>query len=38
MTDGSIKPIGGIFYDPKAAAEQQSRNRRASDRPDISGD
>ena len=35
MTDGSIKAVGGILYDPKAAEEEERNNRRASDRPDF---
>ncbi|MBB5350379.1 hypothetical protein HNR46_000603 [Haloferula luteola] len=33
MTDGSIKTLGGILYDRKAAEEARKATRKASDRP-----
>ncbi len=33
LEDGSVQTVGGIPYDPKAAAEAEKNTRKASDRP-----
>lgn len=35
LNDGSVKALGGLYYDPKAAEEAAKRTRKASDRPDF---
>jgi hypothetical protein len=35
LTSGQVKPVGGILYDPDAAAKARKNTRKASDRPDF---